>query len=97
LKENIKELKTESVLDKVDKLPIFTFNYKGNPEGQTCFGPMAQDWHELFPSSKPDGGIETGDMLGVCLAAIQELSKQIKIQNKTITILKTNNGRGNDP
>ena len=78
LKENIQEIKEESMLDKVKRLPVYTYNFKGNPAEQTCIGPMAQEWHELFPSCKPTGGIEISDMIGVCLSAIKELASRIE-------------------
>ena len=99
LKENIEEVKTTPYLDKVVKLPIFTYNYKGNPSDQVCVGPMAQDWHELFPSSKPNGGIESADIDGVLLACVKELytlvqNQTTNITNITNTISHWNNGKG---
>ena len=77
VKENFVPLDGPGVLAKVDQLPVWSYNYIGNPESQRCYGPTAQDWHSLFPSSKDPLGIEQGDVLGVCLAAIKELSAKI--------------------
>jgi len=99
-KENLVELSYEDILSKVDKLPIYSYNFIGNPTQQKCMGPMAQDWHgsDGFPldpveeeiedpenpgetvkiqkDAKDKLGIDTMDMLGVCLASIKALVKQ---------------------
>jgi hypothetical protein len=71
LKENLRGM--ESVLERVERLGIYEYNYIG---AETLSrGPMAQDWHALFPSSKNPLMIDTQDLDGVALAALQELSR----------------------
>ena len=52
MKENIRELNPLDVLGRVERLPIYEFSYKGADPDTVFRGPMAQDWHELFPSKK---------------------------------------------
>ena len=52
LKENIVECDYSDFLSKVDNLPVYCYNYIGNPQEQRCFGPVAQDWYSQFPVEK---------------------------------------------
>lgn len=71
-------------LDRVDRLPIYQYNYKCNPESRKCRGPVAQDWYDLFPSDKSKIDIDSMDLDGVTLAAVKGLSKLIKQQRDII-------------
>jgi hypothetical protein len=68
------------VLRRVDELPVYEYNFKGNPADVKCRGPTAQDWHRLFPSNKPQHGIDTMDLDGIALAAIKGLSALVQRQ-----------------
>lgn len=72
LKRNLRPF--EGVLERLERLPLYEYSYIGNETGARCRGPMAQDWHELFPSRKPQDVIDTQDLDGVALAAIKELA-----------------------
>lgn len=72
MKENVVEL--TSVLERVEALPIYEYNYRGQDPAVVCRGPMAQDWHALFPSNKDRLRIDTGDLDGVAIAAVRELA-----------------------
>ena len=101
-KENIVEVDCEEVLKKVDTLPIYEYNYKGNDAKIKCIGPMAQDWHSsVLPLEKLDNGedakdklrIEDMDMIGVCLASIKALSQEIKLLKETVNALGLEKGK----
>ena len=64
----------KDVLEKITALPIYDWNYTGYP--QRHIGPMAQDFHAAFPLNPNDKAIDSGDLQGVALAAIQGLSRQ---------------------
>jgi hypothetical protein len=83
-KENFVLLDTARVLRSVDELPIYEYNFKGNPPDVKCRGPIAQDWHRIFPSNKPKHCIDTMDLDGVALAAIKGLSELVKKQGELI-------------
>ncbi len=74
LKENIEPADTRAVLEKVTALPISEWNYTGYQ--QRHIGPMAQDFHAAFPLNDNSKAIDSGDLPGIALAAIQELAKQ---------------------
>jgi len=83
-KENIKDIDAEEVLTKLSKIPISTWNYKAQDSSNRHMGPMAQDFYEAFHLGADDKHINTIDLDGVALVAIQGLNK--KLENKTSTI-----------
>ena len=87
-KENIVELNYKNILDKIDKLPIYQYNYIGADVGYICHGPTAQEWNNLFPSKKDPLMIDSGDMQGVSLAAIKALYNIINEQSSKINELE---------
>jgi hypothetical protein len=73
-KENLVELDPREILAKVAALPVYEYNYRGTPPGLKCRGPVAQDWHALFPSpAKDPRRIDTMDLDGITLAAVRGL------------------------
>lgn len=87
-KEHLVELDYKNVLEKVDKLPIYQYNYIGTDPELLCRGPVAQDWHELFPSKKDPLRIETMDLDGISLASIKALSQEVKELRQELKLLK---------
>lgn len=79
-KENIIDIDCVSVLDRLDQLPLYQYNYIGQGDLITNIGPMAQDWHPLFPNGKDQLKIETIDFDGVALASIKGLYAKVKAQ-----------------
>jgi hypothetical protein len=58
-------------------LPISEWSYNHEPEARHI-GPMAQDFHQAFPTGDSDRCIPTVDSNGVALAAIQALYHRIE-------------------
>jgi hypothetical protein len=81
-KENIEEIMYNKILDKLEEVPIYKYNYIGNDPKQRNISPMADDWHEQFKFL--DGGlkskdvIESMDAIGVSLACIKALHSEVK-------------------
>lgn len=73
------EADSKSYLERLEKIPIYEYNYKGVDKGFKCIGPTAQDYHKQFGCSKDPLCIETHDLLGVALACIKELNARIKV------------------
>lgn len=95
LKENFQPLNNIDILNKVTTLPLFAYNMIGADPSMVYLGPVAQDWHTLFPSGKDPLRIDTTDLTGVALAAIQGLHEHITVlkqqlqqQNERITLLE---------
>jgi hypothetical protein len=76
LKEGLTAVNTREVLDKVSRLPMNEWNFKGYP--QRHIGPMAQDFHAQFPLNDNERMIDSGDLHGVALAAIQGLNQKVE-------------------
>jgi hypothetical protein len=86
LKENFVELDAREVLDRVSALSIAEWNFKGYSERHV--GPMAQDFHALFPLGGSNTMIDSGDLQGVSLAAIQGLHEIVKEKDGRISTLE---------
>jgi len=78
LKDNFAPVDTEAVLDRVNELPIQTWNYRSGQEPIRHMGPMAQDFHEAFGVGHDERHIATVDADGVALAAIQGLHSRMR-------------------
>jgi hypothetical protein len=71
-KTNIVPLDEETILAKVDELPISRWSYK-TEHGVRHVGPMAQDFYAAFGVGEDDKHITSIDEDGVALAAIKAL------------------------
>jgi hypothetical protein len=110
-KENFKLVNGEEVLSKINKFRLMSWNYKGHdPKKYRHYGPMAQDFYNAFGN---DGvgkvgspiTINSGDLAGVSLVAIQALekrtdklqkeldlrNKEAELKNKELELLKADN------
>jgi hypothetical protein len=85
-KENLKPF--VRVLERLDRIPIYEYNYLGQSPNRVCRGPMAQDWHAQFVSDKDPLRIDTMDLDGVALAAIKELITEVRDLRAEIMSLK---------
>jgi hypothetical protein len=79
-KENFEALDTEKILHKVAQLPLSSWNYKSQPATTRHIGPMAQDFFAAFglDGIANDTTINTADIDGVNMAAIQALEKRTR-------------------
>jgi hypothetical protein len=77
-KENFRQVNAEEILKKVAALPVTNWNYKAQPLNQRHIGPMAQDFYTAFQLDGigNDTTINTGDIDGVNMVAIQALEKR---------------------
>jgi hypothetical protein len=80
-KENFQKLDGQEILNRIDVLPIESWEYKGTSERHIW--PCAEDFHEQFDVGvlKEDGTRDTkylaaGDVAGVALAGVKELAKE---------------------
>lgn len=90
LKENFRTINAEDLLNKVATLPITNWNYKSQPASQRHIGPMAQDFYAAFhlDGEGADTTINTMDISGVNMAAIQALEKRTAALKKENEELK---------
>lgn len=89
LKENFEEVDGQEVLDKLEGIPVTTWNYKAQDQSIRHIGPMAQDFHSAFGVGEDDKHITTVDVDGVTLAAIKALYEQNQKKDDEIKNLRT--------
>jgi len=86
LKEEFTSVDGRQVLEKVARLPVTEWNFKGYP--QRHIGPVAQDFHALFPLNDSDTTLNSADLDGVALAAIQGLNQVVREKEQRISELE---------
>lgn len=79
LKQDVREIDPQTVLEKVAALPLSEWSFKLEP-GTRHIGPMAQDFHAAFGVGNSDRHIATVDADGVALAAIQGLNAKFEAE-----------------
>jgi hypothetical protein len=77
-KEGVVPVDGKSVLDKLARLLISEWNYRGYAERH--IGPTAQDFHAHFPLNDSETTLNDADLHGVALAAIQGLNQKVEAQ-----------------
>ncbi|PTA67208.1 tail fiber domain-containing protein [Deinococcus arcticus] len=85
VKQDFRAVDPVAILNKVAKLPITTWKYRGDTSGGRHLGPMAQDFKAAFNLGTEDTSIGVLDEGGVALAAIQGLNRKLeaKLEEKT--------------
>jgi len=74
-KENFAAVAGAEVLEKLNAMPVETWNYKGGAIRH--MGPMAQDFYAAFGLGPDDKHISTVDADGVALAGVQALYRMV--------------------
>lgn len=86
LKENINPIKSSQILNKIETLPISTWNYIGN--SNLHIGAMAQDFYKAFKYGPDELHISPRDVAFVAVAGVQELVQKINEKDKKIQELQ---------
>jgi hypothetical protein len=87
-KEAFAPVDPRDVLERLDRLPITTWNYKAEGPSARHMGPVAQDFHAAFGLGADDKRIATVDTDGVALAAIQGLHELLREKDAEIAGLR---------
>ena len=74
-KDNFAPVDGKDILEKLSTLALSEWSYQGYP--QRHIGPMAQDFHALFPLNDSETMLNDTDLHGVALAAIQGLNQKL--------------------
>ena len=77
-KENFETVNYQEILERLDAVPITTWNLKSQPVSIRHVGPMAQDFAAAFRVGEDDRHITTSDADGVALAAIKGLNQKLE-------------------
>jgi len=94
-KENFLATDGEAILEKIKELTLESWNFKGHdPNKFRHYGPTAQDFfaafgHDGIGTIGTDTTINSGDMAGIMMVAIQELAKQNAALQQRIDDLET--------
>ena len=86
-KQGFAPVDATDVLSRVAAMPITTWDYKARP-AERHIGPMAQDFHAAFGLGADERHIDVVDGIGVSLAAIQELQRQLQQKSLRIDALE---------
>jgi hypothetical protein len=88
LKENFASVDGKMVLARLSEFPVTTWNYKSQDASIRHMGPAAQDFSAAFGLGEDDKFLNTIDVGGVALAAIQGLYQMVKEKEAEIKELK---------
>jgi trimeric autotransporter adhesin len=91
LKEHFSAVDLDQVLDRLDALPVFTYQMKRSKLPTRYLGPTAQDFKAAFGLGESDTTINTANAQGVALAAAKGLYRKLREDEATIAELKTDN------
>jgi hypothetical protein len=87
-KEHFRAVDGEDVLARLRRVPVTTWNYRSQADAIRHMGPMAQDFHREFGLGEDSLAINTVDMDGVTLAAVQALEARTREQDARIAELE---------
>ncbi len=77
-KENFVELDLQDILHKIDQLPAYQWNFKGESPSIKHIAPIAQDFYKLFGLNGDNDKMISGiDPAGVALVGIKALSAKV--------------------
>jgi hypothetical protein len=91
LKENLAPVDGRDVLQRLGRVPIQTWNAKGQDPAVKHLGPTAQDFSAAFNLGDDDTRISTIDLDGVALAAIKGLHQMAQEKDGLIARLQEQN------
>ncbi|NMB71467.1 MAG: hypothetical protein GYA22_04890 [Bacteroidales bacterium] len=88
LKNNFLPINGFEILQRIEKLPIFQWNYMTDDPSIKHIGPVAQDFHSLFEVGNDDKSVAIIDLTGISLAGIKELIRQNREMREELEQLK---------
>jgi len=91
VKENYLPADGKKILISLASIPITTWNYKSQDPSIRHMGPVAQDFSAAFGLGESDKHINTIDLDGVALAAIQGLYELVQEKAGRISMLEEHN------
>ena len=86
LKENFQSVDARDVLDRLANMPMTVWNYKGY--GEKHLGPMTRFFNREFGLGSTETTLNSLDLDGVALTAIQGLYEVVQEQKKEIERLR---------
>jgi hypothetical protein len=77
-KDNLVRADPETLLDRLEAMPMYYYEMRGSRTGARYLGPMAQDFKAAFGIGTSDRTINTANAQGVALAAAKGLYARLK-------------------
>jgi hypothetical protein len=87
LKENFSAVDGREILARLDSVPVSVWTYKNDP-ARRHIGPVTEDFSQAFDFLEADGKLNTIDLHGVALAAIQGLNQEVAEKDARIADLE---------
>ncbi len=84
VKENIEEVSVDSILNRIETLPLYKWNYIASENDTKHFGAMAQDFYHNFQIGIDDKHISPNDAAFIAIAGVQALKKELDQKEKEI-------------
>jgi hypothetical protein len=80
-KENFRAVNAELILESLVRMPVTTWNMRGDRTRTPHIGPVAQDFRAAFGMGESNMTINTADAQGVAFAAIKGLNAKLEAEN----------------
>lgn len=87
-KHNIVQADYQQILASLKDLSLAEWSYLNDASGARHFGPMAEDFAEIYGFGVDSAHLAPGDVAGVALAAVKALSVQLDAKDSEIETLK---------
>ncbi len=88
LKEGFSAVDNREVLQRLAQVPVSLWTYKSDTDKQPHIGPVTEDFAAAFDFLKADGKLNTIDLHGVAMAAIQGLNEVVSEKDARIAELE---------
>ena len=88
IKRDFSAVDSLEVLNRVNELPLTSWNYKFDDPTIRHLGPVAEDFHAAFALGEDEKRLSSLDTSGVALAAIQGLSQLVDDKETAIAELQ---------
>ena len=91
LKENFARLNHSTVLQRLNALPIYQWNYIDDGSGVQHLGPTAEDFFDMFGLGADAQHIAASDMITVALSGLQGLMESVAHQGQQLELISNSN------
>jgi len=88
LKEGFSAVDNREVLQRLSRVPVSVWTYKSDTDKQPHIGPVTEDFSAAFDFLQVDGKLNTIDLHGVAMAAIQGLNEVVSEKDARILELE---------
>jgi hypothetical protein len=89
LKDSFEDVDGEHVLTQIRNMPIMSWRFKEEQQGERHIGPFAEDWHAAFGLTKSNKSVGVQDLAGVSLVGVKALDERTEQLQKENTALKS--------